>query len=646
MSRQLRIQIILLYALLFIRGSFNAQGVEVQRLLSAYPNQSSLYLEKAEEAVIKVVKNKLTIVRNHHERFLILKSNYNYLRNKRVRTGAFVEVKDLHAYIHVYNGKKHRRREINTIKLASENAGDDSFYNSDKFYTIEFFDAKEGDIIEVNYKEEYLEPRFFGMFYLSDYSPSLSRKVSVTYPENLVKLTFKELNYQGVPIKRNSTAKKSSHTVSWQADSITPIIDETYDPNFSKKASYLLLNVESFQTPDSTVNIGGNLANLYSWYNNLIKNVDLSKDSHLEMLVDSLTKNETNDLAKLRKIFYWVQNKISYIAYEDGMNGYIPREASVVCKQRFGDCKDMANLIFNMSNLAGLPVYRTWIGTNDISFQFSEFPAPFAANHMIATYMSQKDTIFLDATGKDYPFGLPTSMIQGKEALIGLDSKNFVIKKVPFMSELVSNDHDSVIVSIIPGNKLQGKGYYYATGYKKLSILSGLKQNSYSQQKDYLRKVLEKGNNKFRLDSFYIEENSIERPLVIYYSFSISNYLTQYQNKTYANLNFHKDYFDQITTEQRKHEYHFAYRCVNKLTVRLNLQPGQELEVLPESISENNSLVGFNSAYKAENDYILFENSISIKEMNIGTDKFKDLEEIVSKYKRNKSTLVGVVTKP
>src|SRR5688572_29718326 len=150
-------------ALLALTNYFYGQGIEVQRLFNAYPNQSSVYLEESEDAVIKVVKNKLSIVRHHHERFLILKSNYNYVRSKRVRTGAFVEVKDLRAYIHVYNGKSHKRREISNIKLASENSGDDSFYNSDKFYTIEFFDAKEGDIIEITYKEEYLEPRFFGV---------------------------------------------------------------------------------------------------------------------------------------------------------------------------------------------------------------------------------------------------------------------------------------------------------------------------------------------------------------------------------------------------------------------------------------------------------------------------------------------------
>ena len=108
----------------------------------------------------------------------------------------------------------------------------------------------------------------------------------------------------------------------------------------------------------------------------------------------------------------------------------------------------MANLITRLGQIAKLPVYRTWIGTRDIPFQFSEFPAPYCANHMIATYLGEKDTIFLDATGRFYPFGMPTSMIQGKEGLIGISETEFILKKVPVQETKINIEHDSIILNL------------------------------------------------------------------------------------------------------------------------------------------------------------------------------------------------------
>ncbi len=73
------------------------------------------------------------------------------------------------------------------------------------------------------------------------------------------------------------------------------------------------------------------------------------------------------------------------------MRGLIPHPASYVCEKRYGDCKDMANLIVSMLHMAGVNnAYHTWIGTRDLPFKYTEFPTPIVDNHMIATYVTQK----------------------------------------------------------------------------------------------------------------------------------------------------------------------------------------------------------------------------------------------------------------
>ena len=129
----------------------------------------------------------------------------------------------------------------------------------------------------------------------------------------------------------------------------------------------------------------------------------------------------------LQIIFNWVQDNIRYIAFEDGLGGFIPRDAASVCNKRYGDCKDMANLLFEMLNHAGIEAYRAWIGTRNRPYKYKEVPTPMVDNHMITAVIIDGETIFLDATDSYVPFGLPSAFTQTKEALLGIDENSYNI---------------------------------------------------------------------------------------------------------------------------------------------------------------------------------------------------------------------------
>lgn len=632
---------------LLVLVAFNgqAQKIDVRYYALAFPNESYVCLDKTEKAELKIVKNRIQIIQHHHEKLLILKNNLNATRSRKVRTNAFIRVANLSANILVYDGKNHSRKKITDFELASENDNDGNFYDAAKYYTVNFRFAKEGDIIEIDYDDEFIEPRFFGAFFTADYSPQIHSEFTISYPQDQINIKVKEINGQHLPLLMKTTINKKVKTLTWSFDSIPPLTNEYADAGYRCKTSGILANVESYTTGDSLIKIGGTLENLYKWYRYLLKNVDVSKNDQLIKLTDSLVKNQVEDIEKLKKIFYWVQDKIAYLAYEDGLGGYIPREASVVCERRFGDCKDMANLIVKMCRLANLPVFHAWIGTRDIPYQFSEFPSPFCANHMIAAYISKNDTIFLDATGKKHPFRLPTQMIQGKEALIGIDSVKYIIAKVPFIKKDFTIENDSINLSILPNNQMSGSGYYTLTGYQKINLLNYLEKKSYETQKKYMRDILEKGNNKFKLDTFMVLQQDIEKPLIIAYKFVISDYFTQTGDLIYINLNFLKDYYDWLNLTKRKNNIDFAYRTINRLCVKVNLEGKYRVDFLPQNASFDNEDFGFTLSYSSNINEIIFRNSISINKTTISTPDFKSADFIVSNYKKNKSNLVSLIIK-
>lgn len=622
--------------------SLRAQAPDVSSLLDKYPKDAFLYLNKSERSELKIEKEKLVIKTHVHEEYLILRNTLNPLRSRKIRTTDFVSVENLSAYLKVYNGKSHVRVRIKDIETKSEDDNSSSFYSGDKFYKVGFLNAKEGDIVELDYDVIYNELRFFGAYYFSEYVPVLKVDFSLVYPISGVNLKLKEYNHQNLSITQTIDSTKKTKTIAWSAQDLEELTDEFLDVNYKSKASFILMNVENYKTKDSTVQVGGSLKNLYAWYRHLIKNVDLSDDPELKKLSDSLTKNAGTELQKMKNIFYWVQTKVAYLAYEDGLGGFVPREASVVCKRKFGDCKDMANLLVRLGQMSGLPVYHTWIGTNSIPFQFSEFPASFCANHMIATYIQGKDTLFLDATGKHYPFGLPTSMIQGKEGFIGINDSVYVIAKVPFMKKEVSVEHDSIVLRFKSETQLEGTGYYMVSGYEKTRLQDYLQDKSYTTRMDYLKSILEKGNNKFKLDTFVIVQNETELPTLIRYNFSLSNYFTQNAGQSYINLNFLAGYFDKVNLNKRKYPIEFSYNTISKITVSIQLDKSHVVSHVPDNIQFQNEYMGFSHQYETQNGFLTFRNTITFDKTMIYPDHFKDLDYIISNYKKNKSNLVSI----
>ena len=641
----MRFSFLYLLLVLLISSAAWSQPVPVEELLKKYPNYPYIHLERTQQASIQIKKNKLLITTHYHDRFLILSNNLNTARSRKIQTDSFTTVKNIKALHAVYTNGKHSVKKISDITLQSEHQDEVAFYNDDKYYKINFYEAKSGDIITIDYDVVFAQPRFFGAMFFSSYQPVLHAAYSVSLPKNKVQINYRAFNNQKLPLVFSVDSLSDITTYNWKCDSLETLTEEWNEPSYKHKSTFVLTNIESYLSKGGRVKIGGSLPNLYAWYYSLLCVVKDSNQTALKQITDSLVKDKTGDRQKLEAIFGWVQGKVSYLAYEDGMNGFVPRAASKIADQKFGDCKDMANLLVEMSKQANLPVYHAWIGTRDIPFQFTEFPSPSCANHMIAVYINKGDTIFLDATGKHQQFDVPTSMIRGKEALIGIDATKYLVSRVPDARKDFSLSKDSVIIRVVNGNKVEGTGYFQLTGYNKLRLYSLLEKKSYEKQKKLLKDVLEKGNNKFTLDSLSIEELSIEAPIKISYRFTIPDYAVQNAGHTMINLNFHKGFFDALNFSKRKYGVDFSYSSTHKLSVSLLLDPQQKIDFLPEKVEASSNQISFSSSYNSSSTQIQFNNEIELATPAIIAADFDACDKVVNRYKKNKSQLVSISPK-
>jgi len=611
-----------------------AQVADLDLYRRLYPNKPFVYLYKTTSFDVQVKDKKPYVLRKYKEQRLFLTDMAKAYDTRKIATSAMIEVKNVKAWILVPNGKKYSRTEVTTISLKEEGS-DENFYDGEKQYVIKFPSTLPGNILEIEYEEVYNEPRFFGALFLSDYFPVLQTTLNLRF-NDAVRIDRRELNKQNLGSVRTATHKKNDSTLTWVFDTINPLPNESYSPDIRHYASFILLKIRDYTVEgEGSKPYLGNNDDLYRWYLELTKNLNRTPDPALKQLADSLTAGAPTELEKVKRIFYWVQDKIAYVAYEDGFGGYVPREASVTCKRRFGDCKDMATLIVHLCQTANLPVYPVWIGTRDIPYVFSEFSAPFCANHMIAAYRHDGEFTFLDATGKLVPFGVPTSMIQEKEGFIGISDKEYKLVRVPAMTAGHNGISDSVICSVSNG-LVSGYGYLQATGYTKNNIERKLNNKTATELKSYMNALLNKGNNKFSVDTFAVTKNEREGNLVIWYKFTLPDYAVSSGKNTFMNLNFDKDYLRDLKTSNRLVPIEFEFGSVRRLHVTLNLNKGEKVEFLPANTTDASDVASFSTRYADTGSSIVFHNEVTLPKMYIESGDFQKLNKVVDSY--NKAT--------
>jgi hypothetical protein len=355
-----------------------------------------------------------------------------------------------------------------------------------------------------------------------------------------------------------------------------------------------------------------------------------SKD--LVSIVNGLKKAGDTEEETVKKIFYWVQNNIRYVAFEQGMRGFIPHNGSYVCEKRYGDCKDMASIIVSMLQIAGIKGYPTWIGTRDIPYSYTSLPTPMVDNHMIATYISKDGHYyFLDATDSKLPFGMPSSMIQGKEALIGKGPDKYEVKRVPEIAKEVNVVTDSVTLSI-KENELIGKGEAALHGYAKVFSAYRMDRVEKDDTKQYVTQLLGKGSNKFYLDDYAIRHlDDRDRPTEISYSFRIGDYFQKIGDEIYVNLNLDKDHYNHYITASRTTPWETDYKYIKKEISILEIPEGYEIDFLPEDIKAEGKSVGIDVTYQATGQKIIMQKNFYIDFLLMTPDQFNDWNESIKR---------------
>lgn len=471
----------------------------------------------------------------------------------------------------------------------------------------------------VNEVKRYKDVKYFTSHYFAESSPIINGSVIFTVPQWLT-LDLKEYHINDQQIKRTEKKVGQNTVITYNVSKLDGMNRESGMPGTSFIYPHVLVLSQSFKDESNVEKpLFKETQDLYNWYRSLVEQVEIDP-TDVTLKVNELTAGLNSDDDKIKAIYYWVQDNIKYIAFEDGIAGFKPDSPQNVFQKKYGDCKGMAILLKTMLKEAGYDARLVWIGTDAIAYDYST-PSLSVDNHMISAIMVNGEPVFIDGTEKFNKYGTFASRIQGKQALIE-NGNDFILKKVPKASpetnqeiyqgtfEIKDNDLTAQIKKNISGERAS----YFLYGF------TGMPQD---EREDAMLRVLSDGNDNAKVSNVQgFDPNNRDDSIDITYDLVINNVVSNFDDSLYLELDPVRYMSNWKMENDRKHSYQFTHTRSEKKTLQLKLPEGYSIESLPEAISIENEYLTVKASYINNNGMITYESIMTLKKRLIEKENF------------------------
>ncbi|MBK8883617.1 MAG: DUF3857 domain-containing protein [Bacteroidales bacterium] len=173
----------------------------------------------------------------------------------------------------------------------------------------------------------------------------------------------------------------------------------------------------------SDFEIGGYKGNLDSWTNfgkwlNLLGEGRNVLDKETNEKIKNLVSGISDENEKIKVLYDYLQNKVRYVLVKVGMGGWQSIDAETVNRVAYGDCKALSNYMKSLLDIIGITSYYTLVRAGESAPMINaDFPSN-QFNHVILCIPQLNDTLWLECTSQDIPYGYLGAFTDDRKALI------------------------------------------------------------------------------------------------------------------------------------------------------------------------------------------------------------------------------------
>jgi len=511
----------------------------------------------------------------------------------------------------------------------------DIFYSDERLCYFNLLLPKKGSVANVGFNETVDDPRYFTSIFFSEEMAVDSKEVTVIVPR-WMKLELKEMNFGNYGISKTTgyDAKKDADIITYSVKNPPKVYREENSPGPTYIYPHLLVLCKSASVDGHDFKYFGSLDDQYSWYEGLVKGIGDDK-TIVAAKATELTAGLNTDMDKIKAVFYYVQDNIRYIAFEDGMAGFRPEKADEVLRKKYGDCKGMANLTKQLLVALGYDARLCWLGTDHIAYDYKT-PSLAVDNHMICGLIYKGKTIYLDATESYLGINEYAERIQGRQVLMQ-DGDKYVLNHIPVADLSQNYDHEICKLSI-NGTSLTGSINHLWKGEDKEDVLSGLNSVKKENADEAMIKYLSNDNNDYVVKDLSVSSTSNpDKDLTASYNVDIKNGVSTFSKDYYVDMDTRKEFINSaIKIDERKNDYWFDHKVNLCKESAIDLPANYKVSGLPANLNIVNPDYEFHIQYASLPGKVTYKKNILIKNTHFSKTQFtqwnKDIEQLAKAY--------------
>ena len=512
----------------------------------------------------------------------------------------------------------------------------DIFYSDARICHFDVPFEASGVQAKITLSKTHNDPRYFTKVYFTDDYFVQNKVVEFIVPRWMT-CELKEYNFAGNNIKKTSTydGKLDADIYTYSMKDLPAFKSESYDQGMAYNYPHVLVLCKEATTNSGKQTYFKTIADQYKWCYDIVKDIK-DDDAALKTKAEEITSGVTGDANKVKTILNWVHQNIRYIAYEDGIAAFKPAKATEVMTKKYGDCKGMANLLKGLLKNIGLDVRLCWIGTNHIPYDLST-PSLSVHNHMIAAWLTNGKTYFLDGTETNIAFNQYAERIAGRQVLIENGDK-YILTNVPAVIAEQNPDKEKRILTI-DGQDLKGSAEHIFKGESRSDMINKITGVKKDNAEKVLINYLSENNQDYSISNLKKSDMpGIDSMLKISYDVTHKNGASVFGNEIYLDLDFRKE-FDgfKIDTVKRLHNMQMPNKVLMDEETELAIPEGYKIGTMPANLSLQNSIMDVSITYKQVGTILVYHKLLKVKQVLLKKEEFglwnKQIQQLTDKYK-------------
>jgi transglutaminase-like putative cysteine protease len=537
--------------------------------------------------------------------------------------------------VEVFYNKKFKSQYANAQRVSL--GGDDIFFDDNDASIFGIYTPEAGTRVKMLCRYKYDDAKYLTRVFFHDNYSTLKSRLTFKVPSWL-KIDFAEINFQGYKITKEVKEEKDITVYSFEVEDLEPVINEPFSLGRPSYLPHLIVTVRSFTYNKLEYSGFKGLDDLYKWYNFLYKKSG-NKTDDLKAQVSTLITGKSDE-DKVKAIYYWIQDNIRYIAFEEGYAGFIPTSCQDVYKNKYGDCKGMANLMTEMLKLAGFDAHFAWIGTRDLPYDRKVIQSLCIDNHAICVLYFNGNKYFLDGTEKFVSIYKNAYRIQGKSVLVE-SGDTYKVEQVPVTAV---NDNKYVTIAKLKYDetKISGSVEIKIDGEAKTTFLNIYYGIPADKRKEFLADLLEFNRNTEVSNVKTSDFKNRDIAIKLSGDVEISNSNTKADDLVYTSIDFFPPFLAKyLPAEERRNPIDIRSVWQSTQEVTLELPTNKKPKTLPESLIVKHQSNEVNASYSFVGNTITLKKQMTISDPVIMAKEFKEWKSLIDKTKQfNRNNIV------